>query len=337
MKATGMTADAVLALARNFMECRIVLTAAQLDLFTYLARTPHTAAEVTAHLAGDARAVAIVLDALTAIGLLRKTRQGYRCAPGIAALLASDSPDTVLPMVLHSASMWERWSELSGLVRGDEAARARAHAPRGPERMAAFIGAMHVVSRGRAPDMVKAVKPGKARALLDIGGASGTFTLAFLDAAPQMRATLFDLPAVIELARERLGAAGVLDRVTLAAGDFDQDELPGGHDLALLSAIVHQNSPAQNVDLYRKVWRALEPGGRLIVRDHVINPDRTVPRGGAVFAVNMLCGTPSGNVYTFNEIRAGLSAAGFGRVRLIQIGDERMNGLVEAFRPRGTA
>ena len=337
MKATGRTGEALLALARNYMESRILLTAAQVDLFTFLARTPHTAAEVTAHLAGDARATAIVLDALTAMGLLRKVRGRYRCAPEIAPLLASDSPESVLPMVLHAASLWERWTELTGLVRGDEAARARAYAQRGPERMAAFIGAMHVVSRGRAPEIVKAVKPGKARALLDIGGASGTYILAFLNAVPQMRATLFDLPAVIALARERLGAAGVLDRVTLAAGDFYQDELPGGHDLALLSAIIHQNSRAENVALYRKVWRALEPGGRLVVRDHVMSLDRTAPRGGAVFAVNMLCGTPGGNVYTFNEIRAGLSAAGFARVRLIQKGDERMNGLVEAFRPRGNA
>jgi precorrin-6B methylase 2 len=334
MKATRPGGDALLALARDFMEARIFLTAAELDLFTLLARKSLSAAEVTAQLRGDARAVAILLDALAAMGLLRKSRQRYRCAPVLAPLLASDSPDSLRPMVLHSASLWERWTELTGLVRGDEAARARAYAPRGVDRMRAFIGAMHVVARGRAPEIVRQIKPGRARALLDIGGASGTFLMEFLRVVPQMRATLFDLAGPIELARERLGAAGLLERVTLASGDFYVDELPGGHDLALLSAIIHQNSSAQNVELYRKAWRALVPGGRLVIRDHVISPERTVPRGGAIFAVNMLCGTHGGNVYTFKEIRGDLVAAGFVRARWLQKGDDRMNGLVEAFRPR---
>ena len=55
------------------------------------------------------------------------------------------------------------------------------------------------------------------------------------------------------MARERLAEAGMLDRVRLVAGDFYEDELPGGHDLALLSAIIHQNSPEENVELFRKV------------------------------------------------------------------------------------
>jgi predicted O-methyltransferase YrrM len=196
----------------------------------------------------------------------------------------------------------------------------------------AFIGAMHVVSGPRATGVVAAVDPGPARALLDVGGGPGTYTIAFLQACPHMRATLFDRPAVTEMARARLAEAGLLDRVTLAGGDFDHDELPAGHDLALVSAIIHQNSPAQNVELYGKVWRALVPGGRLIIRDHVMSPDRLDPRDGALFAVNMLTGTSGGNVYTFEEIGAGLTAAGFVGVRLLRRG-KGMVGLVEAFKP----
>ena len=325
--------ESILALVRSFRESRVLLTAAQLDLFTYLARTPHTAGEATTHLRGDPRAVTILLDALSALGLLRKVRNRYRTAPAAAQLLSGDSPHSILPMVLHSASLWERWSELTGLVRGEPKARARAYAPRGPERMEAFIGAMDAIARAHAPEVVKAVRPGDARNLLDIGGASGTYTIAFLRSAPQMRATLFDLKPVIAMARRRLAAERVLERVTLAAGDFYRDRLPEGHDLALLSAIIHQNSRTQNVALYRKVRRALVPGGRLIVRDYVMNPDRIGPRDGALFAVNMLCGTPGGGTYTWQEIREDLKAAGFTRLRLLQKGDDRMNGIVEAFRP----
>ena len=116
----------------------------------------------------------------------------------------------------------------------------------------------------------------------------------------------------------------------LVGGDYRHDRMPEGpYDLALLSAIIHQNDPRENEQLYAKIHEVLAPGGRLIVRDHVLEPDRTAPADGALFAVNMLVATEGGNCYTFEEIRGSLEAAGFGRVRLLQR-DERMSGLVEA-------
>jgi len=327
---SGWDAETVLALARNYQECRILLTGAELDLFTLLARRPMTAAEIAGRCKVGLRGLTIVLDALAAMELLSKRDGRYACQPGVAELLAADSPTSVLPMVLHSANQWQRWSALTGIVRGElEAGR---HA-RTPAMQRAFIEAMHVVASPLAPEVVTAVAPGAARALLDVGGGPGTFTAAFLRACPQMRGTLFDLPDVIEIARERLAGAGLLGRVTLVAGDFYADELPSGHDLALVSAIIHQNSPEQNLELFCKVYRALEPGGRIIIRDHVLEADRTRPRRGAVFAINMLVSTVGGNCYTFDEIRDGLERAGFERIRLL-MRDERMTGLVEAFRPR---
>jgi hypothetical protein len=64
----------------------------------------------------------------------------------------------------------------------------------------------------------------------------------------------------------------------------------------------------------------------------VMESDRTRPREGAIFAVNMLMGTSGGNTYTFEEIKSDLAQAGFVRTRLFQEG-EHMDGLVEAFKP----
>jgi SAM-dependent methyltransferase len=143
---------------------------------------------------------------------------------------------------------------------------------------------------------------------------------------------LFDRPEVVEIARVRLREEGLLSRVRLVAGDFYTDPLPGGHDLVFLSAIIHQNSPEQNEALFKKAFAALDPGGRLIVRDHILEPDRTRPTAGAIFAVNMLMGTAGGNCYTFEEIREGLERVGFTAIGLLQP-DSRMDGLVEAHRP----
>jgi predicted O-methyltransferase YrrM len=324
--------ETILNLARNFMECRILLTGAELDLFTLLNSFSLSAQEVASRVGANLRALTILLDGLAAMGLLVKQEDKYQCSPVISPLLSTDSPDTILPMVLHMAHLWERWSALTNTVQGSGFPERPAGVTRNVPEQQAFIEAMHVIAAPQAPRIVAAVGPGSSGALLDVGGGSGTYTLAFLQAVPEMKATLFDRPEVVEMARKRMEDARVLNRVTLVSGDFYRDELPPGHDLAFLSAIIHQNSPGQNLTLFIKVFRSLERAGRIVIRDHVMSPDRTRPKDGAIFAVNMLLGTTGGGTYTFEEIKEGLRQAGFIRVRLLQAG-EHMDALIEAFKP----
>jgi predicted O-methyltransferase YrrM len=327
--APAWTQEQILGLGRAFQEARVLLTGAELDLFTLLSPAPLAAADVASRLGADRRTLAMLLDALAAMGLLVKRDGAYQTEPSASETLARGRPGSVLPMLLHSAHLWSRWGELTHLV-----AHPRPTAEAEEDALRAFIGAMHVIAAPQAARIVSLVGPGAARRLLDVGGASGTYTLAFLAASPAMHATLFDRPPVIEMARERVGAAGMLDRVTLAAGDFYEDPLPGGHDLVFVSAIIHQNTPAENVALFGKAHAALAPGGRIVVRDHVLSEDRTRPRPGALFAINMLVAENGGSSYTFAEISGALTAAGFTGVRLIHP-DTWMDGLVEAFKPGG--
>jgi hypothetical protein len=321
------TQEKILTLARSFMESRILLTGVQLNLFSLLAKAPLSAQGITERLGGNVRAVTILLDALTAMDLLKKHDGAYTCEPSTAEWLSEESPDTVLPMILHAGNLWTRWSNLTTLVAG-----SRVEEKASEQWLRSFIGAMHAIGAPQADRIVAKINPGEARKLLDIGGASGTYTMAFLRIAPELQVTLFDRPEVVEMAKERLRKAGMLDRAMLVAGDFYVDALPTGHDLAFVSAIIHQNSPEQNEAFYRRVFHSLQPGGRLVIRDHILEPERTAPRPAAIFAVNMLTGTSGGNCYTFEEIRECLSRAGFERVRLLEP-DARMDGLVEAYKP----
>jgi len=328
----GIDAGKILGLVQGFMESRILLSAAELNIFTLLETGPMTAPEIAHRIGGDLRGVAALLDAVAAMGLLEKEGGRYRNDSSITRLLSESSPESVLPMVLHMASLWTRWSHLTEIARRGDEARQEFHFTRNPDELRAFIGAMHAIGAPLARKIVSAVRPGEAKALLDIGGGSGTYTIAFLNAAPQMKATLFDLPEVIEMARERLESEGLLDRVRLVSGNYNEDELPGGHDLVLLSAIIHSNSLDENRELYRKAFRALNPGGRILIRDHVMDPERIRPGSGAIFAVNMLVGTSGGGSYTYEEIADGLSGAGFDKTRLLVQGDN-MDAVVEAFKP----
>jgi hypothetical protein len=192
-----------------------------------------------------------------------------------------------------------------------------------------FIEAMHVVSRDIAGALIQEIHPGGVRCVLDLGGASGSWTLAWLAAEPQSRAIIFDLPHVIPMARECFASSPFAERVELRAGDFYTDDLPKGADLAWVSAIIHQNSPDQNRALYRRIATALEPRGWIYIRDFVMEPSRTAPVAGALFAVNMLSATREGNCYSWTEIKEDLQSAGFADVQLVRR-DNGMHSIVRA-------
>jgi len=325
--------EKILKTAQGFMESRILLSAAELNLFTLLSKTPLTAKEIGDKINGDVKALAMLLDAVAALGFLRKKDGAYSCEPDAAKYLADDSPSTVLPMLLHVASLWTHWARLTSLAEGTPAPASSLDFSYQGKDLEAFIGAMHSVGAPMARRIAADVNPGGAVSLLDVGGGSGTYTIAFLRAAPELKATIFDMPSVIEMARTRLDRAGLLDRARLVPGDFHRDELPGEHDLVLLSAIIHSNSLEQNLCLYQKIFRALVPGGRLLIRDHIMEPDRVRPRDGAIFAINMLVETSGGGTYTYDEIASSLTEAGFANISLLREG-EHMDAVVEAFRPR---
>jgi len=134
---------------------------------------------------------------------------------------------------------------------------------------------------------------------------------------------------VIPMAKEHIAKAGLTARVECVAGDYGLDPLPAGADFIWLSAIAHQNSRRQNQQLFFKLYTALKNGGRLVIRDVVMDESRTRPQGGALFAVNMLVATEGGNAYTLDEYRTDLQAAGFVQVTLVKQ-DEYMNSLISA-------
>jgi SAM-dependent methyltransferase len=323
--------EKILQLAGGFRFLAVMGAAAELDLFTQLGDDTLSGESVAVRLRSNLRATVVLLDALAALGLLDKLGENYRVPRDLRPLLTTDAPGTALPMVLHQVTLMRMWSQLAWIVRSGEPAM-RQPSIRGAEAdRAAFIAAMHSVSGPLADDFVARLGPPKFHHLLDVGGASGTWTLAFLRAVPGARATIFDLPDAIEQARSRITASGFADRVELVAGDFYDDPLPAGADLAWVSAIVHQHAREDSRALFAKVHAALMPGGRIMIRDVVMEPDRVDPQDGALFAVNMLVATASGGTFTLDEFIEDLQASGFGDVKLLLKG-QRMDSVVEARR-----
>jgi len=328
--------ERLLELSNAFMANCILGAAAELGVFDLVADRPLCSSEIADRLGASLRGTQILLDALVALELLDKGREGYRLVEGLKPFLTVGGSETVVPMLRHRMNIARGWTMLPWTVKGGIPA-PRPASIGGPQAdLEAFVGAMHVVSWPVADNLVAQLQPLNFRCLLDIGGATGTWTEAFLRQQPQATAILVDLPAVVELARRRLAGSAVRDRIRLVAADYLADPLPGPADFAWVSAICHQHSREENRAVFAKIWAVLEPGGIIAIRDVVMEADRTRPMLGALFAINMLVATPHGSTYTFEEYTEDLLSAGFAEPRWA-IRREDMNSVILAHKPEEAA
>lgn len=331
-KISGKT---ILEMARGFQPACVVIAGADLDVFSLLHARPMSAERLAAKIKGDPRAATVLLDALTALGLLAKgpgKAPVYSLPRALVGILTENGSDCVLGMLRHLGNCLRRWGDLAGVVLSGKPAARRASVRGHGGDLDSFIRAMHEVSVPMSVPLIGSLGPLKFGHLLDLGGASGTWTIPFLKMNPGARATIFDLPEVIPMARRTMAKAGLAHRVGFAAGSYHKGPMPKGADLAWVSAIVHQNSRAENRAMFAKVFRALEPGGRILIRDIIVDSTRTRPVGGALFAVNMLVATDGGATFTFDELREDLAQAGFGKVKYLRRG-EMMDSVICASKP----
>jgi SAM-dependent methyltransferase len=329
MKAPVPSRESLLDLAVQFRPSCVLGAAAELDLFTAIGAQRLRVEDLAGKIGGDLRATQILADALAALGLLEKHADATYTLPPELRPLLTDDPRSVLPMILHNMNLVRSWSKLAATVRAGAPPEHEASIRGAEADRAAFIAAMHSVSMAVADGLVARLGPPQFTHLLDVGGASGTWTLAFLRAVPGATATLFDLPDALVQAQARLAGTEFAPRVKLHAGDFYADPLPTGADYAWVSAIIHQHSREESRTLFAKIHTALQPGGRIAIRDVVMQPDHTRPLFGALFAVNMLVNTARGGTFAFDEIAADLLAAGFHAPRLAVAADD-MTSVVEA-------
>jgi len=332
MDETQTNRQRILDMSGGFQSACVLGAAVELDVFDALGHQSLSADVIADRLGADRRALPMLLDAAVALELLDKCDNLYSVPSKLAPLLISESPENILPGIRHRMNVLRAWSQLAWVTMAGIPAPRQASIRGAAADRAAFVAAMHDFSGPVADELVQQLGPPQFDHLLDVGGASGTWTLALLRAVPGAKATIFDLPDAVTQARQRIADSEMAQRITFAPGNFYTDDLPSGADFAWVSAIVHQHSRRHNRELFAKVCAALQPGGRVAIRDVVMEPSRTQPREGALFAINMLVNTPTGGTFTFEELAEDLQEAGFVDPELA-VRHEAMNSVVVASKP----
>jgi SAM-dependent methyltransferase len=288
----------------GFTSARVVLTANNLGVFDRLKRAA-SAFDLAGRLRTDPRATEILLDALTGIGLVRKGKDGrYRNAPVTSRYLVRGARLYQGDIVRHADTMWLNFSGLDEVVKTGKPAR------RGFDHESFILG-MHNLTVPRTAGLIAAVGLKGVKTMLDLGGGPGTNAVAM--AKKGVRATIFDLPETIRIARQ-VARREKAEGIRYLSGDFHVDPIGSGYDLILVSQIFHAYGADENIALLEKCRAALNPGGRVVAQEFPIDETRTTPPQSALFSVNMLVGTETGRCYTLREMKEWFRAAGFVRI-----------------------
>ncbi len=303
--------------AASFQKSRILLSGFELDIFTNIDESGTPNNQIAKKLNLDDHACERLLNALVALGFLTKQNDQFFNTAESFAFLSRKSSD-YLGGLMHSNHLWNTWSKLTQVVKTGNSALSSEINERGEDWLSPFINAMHDRAKKQAPKQVARLDLSGIKSVLDIGGGSGAYSMEFVSQKPGMEATVFDLPNVIPITKKFIDIEGFKDRIKTFEGDYTSDDLPKEFDLVFLSAVIHSNSLEINQNLIKKCFYSLNRNGKIVIQDWIMNNDRTQPVSGAVFAINMLVGTESGDCFTELEVTEMLTAAGFKNISRIE-------------------
>ena len=264
------------------------------------------------------RGVRLLLDACVAEGLLEKNDGVYSNTAAGRMALVPGGPADLTKAIRYNRDVYPAWGRLADFARtGKPVERPEIHLGEDPVRTKAFAASMFGramgIGRSVVPmvDLKASVEGGEIR-LLDLAGGPAAYAILLCQENPSLKCVTVDLKAISAEAAGYVERFGLKDRIECRAGDYHADTYEkGAYDAVTIFGALHQESPAQIVDILKRAHDALKPGGRLFVLDMMTDATRTAPKFSALFAVNMALTTENGWVFSDEELKGWMREAGF--------------------------
>jgi SAM-dependent methyltransferase len=297
-----------------------ILAAAELGVFGLVDEEARTAEDIRVRLGLHPRGTADFLDALVALDLLTRENGRYRATP-VASRFLDQAKPSYLGRFLRMADA--RWANL---VDG----WWRPGGCRSAVRLSAVMVGMDYLTAPVAARVAEAYDWSRVKSFVDVGGGRGSVAAAIAEAHPHLDAGVFDLPQVRPVFDERVAELGLADRITFHGGDFFHDPLPEA-DAFVFGHVLHDWGVPEREALVAAAFRALPPGGEVLIYDPMIDDDRSQRSSSLLVSLNMLLATPGGSEYTASECVCWLLDAGFIDPVVTQLDDH--DSLVTASKP----
>jgi predicted O-methyltransferase YrrM len=340
---TELAPDSLMRLATAFWTTKTVTAAVEFNLFGVVSDAGGmTVEDVVEVLDIHHRPADLLLSACASLGLLHKRGDRYYNNEISEEFLVPGRDRYYGALFRYmERRAYPAWGDLVTALRTnrpaawDPDAQDSVFSPEDRENVEVFWEAMHTISVFTAQALSRALDLTSYHRLLDLGGGSGTYGIELCRVYPHLFATSYDLPHVSAIAAQKIEEAGMADRVSVVTGDFFADaHLPTGHDVIVLSSILHDWDETANIGLLGKCFDALPPGGIVVVCESILNDDRTGPPDAALMGMHMLVETAGGKNYSGAEYAEWLTRAGFVDIRHLAFVAPAANGVIVGTRPR---
>ncbi len=310
-----------------FWKTAVLHAAVKLDVFTVIGDGQLTGDEISRQLNAAQRGVARLLDALVAMELLVKADGKYANTPAGQTLLSKNSAKYIGHIIMHHHHLVQSWSQLDQAVQSGSPVRTRSSFSK-EEWRASFLMGMFNLAMGLAPQLVPKIDLAARKHLLDLGGGPGTYAIHFCLNNPRLRAEVYDLPTTRPFAEKTIKKFDLSDRINFVDGNYLDDPIEGQYDVAWLSYILHGEGPEECRMIIQKAVDALEPQGTIIIHEFILNNSMDGPLFPALFSLNMLLGTDSGQSYSEQQLTDMLLGAGVKNIRRIPLKSPNDSGLL---------
>lgn len=304
------------ALAEGAWAAQLLFTALDAGVFTHL-QSPIAPETLAVQLNWDPRATRAFLEALLALGLIERTGGHYQNTPMANECLIPGRNTYQGNFLRHMQRTNEVWAHLSTTLQTGVSLKHGRH-PESSEALREFALAMDGLAQTNAPAIAQQLDLSPFHSMLDLGAGLGGYAKAFLSAWPNLHATLFDVPPVIEMARRKISETNLAARCRYFAGDYLKDPVGAEYDLIWMANVLHALSETHVQFLLKRCFDALQPGGVLMIKDFF--PDETNAPFCALFSLNIMLHTDSGRLYTIPEIGEYTRHAGFTQGHLFTLG-----------------
>ena len=305
----------------------------KLGIFTLLADDAQTIEEVAQKIESNHRGVEVLLNALTAVNLLERKGSKYTDTRLSATFLSAKSTRYVGHIIMHHHHLVASWSQLDQSVKSGAPVRKRSSQSDEAWRESFLMG-MFNMAMMIAPQLVKSVDLSDRRRLLDLGGGPGTYAIHFCLNNPQLKATVYDLPTTRPFAQRTIEQFQLGDRIGFEEGDYLEDKVEGSYDAVWLSHILHAEGPPGCRVILQKAASVLKSGGLIIIHDFILNDTLDGPPFPALFALNMLLGTPHGRTYSEKQIGALLAEVGAVDIKRVLVQTPNDSGIIVGTMPK---
>ena len=305
------------AITYGFMASKALFAALEFDLFTHIAQGAASTSALAATTGVAENRLVTLLAALKSVGLISEADGRLANAPATARYLVGGVPGDFRDYVrfVNGEFGYESFRHLSAALRGERIFPDKGFyegmiydAGIGGER---FSAAQHTGSLGPARMLAKRVDLKDRHKLLDVGGGSGAYSIAFCAANPDLQATILDFPETVDTAKRYAREAGLSDRISHLAGNAIKVDWPGGHDIVLMSYVWSAVGEADLAVLAERAAEALPPGGLVLIHDFMVDNAREGPPFAAWYLLGSMFDNPTAVCLTPADVERVLRDAGF--------------------------